>query len=405
MIKIALRPNLIYPVNLIVWMFLRQLLIILITDNFNFSNSLMYTILMFLGELLAGITLFFYQKKHLKKNKVEKKEYFASFASIELIQKDEEDEDIDFVPLDSNCKIMVLIFFSAFFDSVEFLIWTKYIPKFVGLSGSFNSRLGGISTVSCSLLYVFTIKLPILRHQKFSLLITGICLGLIIIFELVYQEINVFLSYIDFVIALGLIFAVQIFVSFVDLVDKHLIEYDYMNPFIVLTFEGIFGTLTTLIFIFVGKDYFKDVRDVYKNNDNFALFVFLLFVFLILCGVVNAFRMVTTKLYSPMTRTLTNYFLNPIYLIYNFTLENDFNTNGKRNIPLFIINLIISIIISILGCVYNEFIVLFFCGLEINTHDQISKRSEKLLYHSELKKLELYEMEDDTLSQEDNFLK
>ena len=33
------------------------------------------------------------------------------------------------------------------------------------------------------------------------------------------------------------------------------------------------------------------------------------------------------------------------------------------------------ILISFFGCVYNEFIILFFCGLERNTHDQVSKRA------------------------------
>ena len=40
-------------------------------------------------------------------------------------------------------------------------------------------------------------------------------------------------------------------------------------------------------------------------------------------------------------------------------------------------NLILSFIISFFGCVYNEFIVLLFCGLERNTHDQISKRADE----------------------------
>ena len=91
----------------------------------------------------------------------------------------------------------------------------------------------------------------------------------------------------------------------------------------------------------------------------------------------NVFKMVTIKLYSPMAKSLTDYFLNPIYLSYNFGLKADFMTKGSRNIPYFIVNLILSFIISFFGCVYNEFIVLLFCGLERNTHDQISKRADE----------------------------
>ena len=75
-----------------------------------------------------------------------------------------------------------------------------------------------------------------------------------------------------------------------------------------------------------------------------------------------------------MTKTLTDYFINPIYLIINY-IEGDFVSNGKQNLFYFLINFILSIIISLCGCIYNEIIVLFFCGLEKNTHHQITKRS------------------------------
>ena len=77
-----------------------------------------------------------------------------------------------------------------------------------------------------------------------------------------------------------------------------------------------------------------------------------------------------------MVQTLLDYVLNPIYLIYYFCAQNDFKKNGKLYVAYFVINIIISIIISFFGCVYNEFIILFSCGLERNTHDQISKRAD-----------------------------
>ena len=82
-----------------------------------------------------------------------------------------------------------------------------------------------------------------------------------------------------------------------------------------------------------------------------------------------------TKLYSPMARSLTDYFLNPIHFIIDFSLGNDFLNKGERNTAYFVINLILSIIISICGCIYNEFLILFFCGLEHETYDQVSKRA------------------------------
>ena len=109
---------------------------------------------------------------------------------------------------------------------------------------------------------------------------------------------------------------------------------------------------------------------IYKKYStwNLVLFTFLLVLYLILCGGRNVFRVITTKLYSPMARSLTDYFINPLYLIYYFAMGKDFLNEGERDIIYFIVNLITSIIISFCGCIYNEFIVLYFCGLETNTH-------------------------------------
>ena len=76
-----------------------------------------------------------------------------------------------------------------------------------------------------------------------------------------------------------------------------------------------------------------------------------------------------------MAKTLTDYILNPVYIIIDFARGKDFLSKENLRIPYFIINLIASFIISICGCVYNEFIVLFFCKLEFNTHDQITRRA------------------------------
>ena len=94
-----------------------------------------------------------------------------------------------------------------------------------------------------------------------------------------------------------------------------------------------------------------------------------------------------------MTVTLSNYFLNPIIMIYNFVSGNDFIIKGNKNFFYFFINLILSFIISITGLVFNEFIVLFFCGLEYNTYKQITKRSTAV--NNEMIELRDNAMDDD----------
>ena len=122
------------------------------------------------------------------------------------------------------------------------------------------------------------------------------------------------------------------------------------------------------------------MNDVYNrtSSSEFALFVALIVLYFLTCGPRNIFRVITNKLYSPMTRSFTDYFLNPIYLFYSFFGQNDFASNSevKRNLY-FSFNLILSIIISFFGCIYNDFIVLNFCGLGFNTYYQITERSKQ----------------------------
>jgi len=367
MIKFALRPNLIYPLQLIIWNLLRKIETILISYLFNFSDSLIYTPLMFLGEFLSGLVIFLYQKKFLKKEEKNPIKFF----SITLIQT----EGTMKYP-DNNFKIFLLIFFVAFFDFIQFMIWTVNVPKFLYISGSIVSRLSGILTLSDALFYYYVLRLQIYKHQIFSLIIITIGLVIVIITEFFFQEINIFLTYSDFIIVLVLTFLCEVLGALIDAIEKYLYEYDFFNPFYTLMYEGIFGFFMSFFYFFI-PNYLEDIKIVYNNNSagRLVLFTFLLLLYIILCGGRNVFRVITTKIYSPMARALTDYFLNPIYLTYDFSLKNDFLKQGERNIPYFIVNLILSFIISICGCVYNEFIVLLFCGLEINTHDQISKRA------------------------------
>ena len=100
MIKFALRHNLIYPLQLIIWNLLRKIETILISNLFNFSDSLVYTPLMFIGEFVSGLFIFLYQKKFLKKEQKQPIKFF----SITLIQTE---ETLNYP--DNNFKIFLLI--------------------------------------------------------------------------------------------------------------------------------------------------------------------------------------------------------------------------------------------------------------------------------------------------------
>ena len=379
-IKFAWRRNLIYPIQLLIWALLRKIDTIILDKLFNFSKNLLFTFLMFFAEFIAGIILFLYQRSFLEKKKTKEK------SKSNLIFKENKIKSPD-----SIIKILFLIFVAGYSDFVEFILSTNYLPKFPDSSGSLDIRLGGILTIFVALFFYYLLKFPLFRHQIFAIMIIGICLIIIITSEYFFQDINIFISYGDFTLKLMIIIIEQFFHSLLDSIEKYVVEYDSLNYFEVLAFEGLFGVIITLIYSFsedfYQKQLIKDISKIYSENTKgmFYFFIFMILIYTVLCGGKNAFRVVTNKVYSPMTKSLTDYFWNPLFLIINY-FEGDFVSGGKQNLFYFLMNLILSIIIDLSGCVFNEIVILYFCDLDKDTHRQVSIRSS-LNYSPELSQL------------------
>ena len=89
----------------------------------------------------------------------------------------------------------------------------------------------------------------------------------------------------------------------------------------------------------------------------------------------NVYKLLSNVLYSPMAKSLAGYILNPFLYIYYYINEDEFTSNGEKNFLYFFINVILAIIISFLGCVYNEFLVLSCFQLNYETYSEISLRA------------------------------
>ena len=382
MIKIATRRNLIYPIQLLFWKIARDVEVIYIAKKFDFKNSLVYTSLMFFAEIFTGLIVYKYQERSVRKNQEESNQIISH---IELIKT-----DVYMLPVDKESKIGLLIFIAALSDYVQFIIRSTVLPKYWKISPSLLNRLGGFITLFGTFFYLYALKIPISKHHKFSLILMSACLFVVVVSEFFFQEINVFLSHGDLLIVLLIALVNLIFDCLLDTIEKYLFEYNFSNPFRVLKLEGIFGSFLSL-FLFLYPGYTEDVPRVYKKTSplEFTLFIFLLIIFLVITGFKNIFKLYTTKVYSPMARAFTDYFGTPIYLLYYYFFENDFDVEGslKRGFY-FGINISLSLVISFCGLVFNEFLVLFCCGLERDTHDQISKRSNNMLELDRISKID-----------------
>ena len=371
LIKLSIRRNLIHLIYLLVWTNIRKVETIIIRQSLGFSASTLYILLMFIGEFLAGLIIYLYQIKFLSIKNTNKNEIL-----IKYIKKKKEDLR---KKRDSMLKQYFLIFICGFFDFFEFTLSMKSLSPFFNLSGSLERRLSGVLTITSSLSLMLVLKYKILKHQKVSLIFLSATLGIIIITEFIYQRIDIFLTYGDLIISILVLFIVHIFTSLIDIIEKYLYEFNSTNQFKVLMWEGIFGIILTSIY-FIYDSPFEKINNSFqeKSVTKKALVVILLIIYVILSGGRNAYRVHVNKIYSPVVETLTDFVLTPFYLIYSFCVKEDFLIDGVINYFYFIINLVASVVTTFFGCVYNEFIILFFCGLEYDTYEAVSRRSKDL---------------------------
>ena len=157
--------------------------------------------------------------------------------------------------------------------------------------------------------------------------------------------------------------------------------------------EGIFSFVLGICYsLFIS--FFTSVQDYINSSKraNLALIILSLLLFMILSALQSVFRAFTIKIYSPMASALSEFILNPVYIILTFVLAEDFKSKKNKNLY-FSINLILTIIISLCGCIYNEFLILFFWGLQYETHREIVFRA--VLSNCELELNDINSCEDD----------
>ena len=231
---------------LIISYLLRRIILIIIDEIFGLNNSLIFFFLMFLGEIIGGLATYYYQRTFLNKNKKDINNLAYKFA-----KRKNELKSADNWP-----KITILIYFASFFDLIEAIILSNVVPKIASLSTTSTLRLCCIITITSSIICSLTLRFKLGKHQIFSLIIMGISLSLIAALEFIYKSEDIYLG--NFIIAYLLIFSHFIFISFTDVIEKYLYDYDFLNPLLILMNEGIFGFITTLLYS-IYQNPFKEI--------------------------------------------------------------------------------------------------------------------------------------------------
>ena len=364
MIKLSLKKNLLYLLAFCISYYARKILSIIIDKAFKFNDPYIFLYMMAFGEIIGGSAIYIYQMNYRRKKKDIK--YFG----IKIIQNKQ------YINAGGSLKKILLLFLASFFDIYEFIIISFYVPKIGKFSPTLDLRLGCITTISSALICIYAFRFKNGKHHNFSLISLGICLFLTVILEIIFKGNDI--PFGIFMLAVFLVFYYLISITFTDCIERYLAYYYFLNPFLILMIEGVFGLIMAILYS-IKSDPLKELFNQYDVNGlgKFILLIFLLILYLILSAVLNAYKIYVNVIYSPMARSITDYLMNPFFNIYYFFAENDF----QQNFAYFFICEIISILIDFFCFVFNEYITLYCFGLDHDTSDTIVKRAMEREMH------------------------
>ena len=268
--------------------------------------------------------------------------------------------------------LYILIFFASYFDFISITYIRFYIPFLNKGENDFLIKdVRSLQICISALLCYFTIKTNIARHQIVSLIIISFCSITLFSTEIIKKENEIT----EKLINLGFTLISCTSRALFDTTEKYLLDYNFIDPFLLLLLEGIicFGLMFSCILIDHNfKIEFEELMNISKKK---YLLIGLFIIYAIFSGMKNIYRIITNKFYSPMTRALAESILDPIFTIYYFFFEIRDEKFTSKFWIYFVINFICSIIMALCSSIYNEFIILYYCGLEYETFFEIRKRS------------------------------
>ena len=384
MLKFGFRKNNFYPLMLLLFIFLRICVDkILKVHPYKKNIDFVISFLIFFSQSLIGgiIFLYYYSKKNKTKNNEQPRKISLTFTQITKVG------NLSFSknkPLDLNnneynkynkFKKIVLIIFASFFNFIGSTIRSSDVINF-GRKEENNSyleiRIRSIQIIISSLLCYFTLRLGTYKHQKLSLIVITIVLIFIITLELVYAS-----NVVNKIISMLICIMSCLSRAFMDVTEKYLFDYDYINILTMLIYEGLIGIFFFIIFFISNKTYQNQGRNILKDMSEFdwslASFILLIILYTIISGFRNAYRVTTNKYYSPMSRALFESTLDPFLFLYNFLslIRDDINYEIWIYFSLVLFGLFV---IAFFSLIYNDFIILNCCGLAYNTYSGINSR-------------------------------
>ena len=345
MLKFGFRNNNFYPLMLLLFIFLRICVDkILKVHPYKKNIDFVISFLIFFSQSLIGglIRLYYYCKRKRMSEKYNQINLtYTQVGAIKLIMNK------SYKPTIKRYKKYLLINFASFFNFIGTIIRSDDVINF-GQKQENNSqleiRIRSVQIIISSLICYFTIRLNIYKHQKLSLIVISFFLLFLIIMELVITS-NIKNK------ILSILICVMSCLSraFLDVTEKYLFDFDYINILSMLIYEGVIGLIFFVIFFSTNSAYQKQGLNILKDMSELG--------------------------WPFMSRALFESTLDPFLFLYNFLTQNTSDGNSGKWIYFSLVVFSLSVI-AFFSLIYNDFIILYCCGLEYNTYKGINSRIE-----------------------------
>jgi hypothetical protein len=148
--------------------------------------------------------------------------------------------------------IILMLFIASYFDFVGTMVRKMYKMLNSANNRTLENRIRSFQIIASALLCYYTIRIDIYKHQKFSLIIIIISLIIIIIIEIIDSKNDGIERYISLLLALFSGFGR----AFMDTIEKYLLEFNYLNPYVITGTEGITCSIFIIIPIILNRQTF-----------------------------------------------------------------------------------------------------------------------------------------------------
>lgn len=274
-------------------------------------------------------------------------------------------------------KIYIIIAMIVILDSVT--VTMQSILSFYSNGEELSIFMKALQLYVTAYLSLYVLNIQLYKHQKLSFFI--ILIGaLTVLIAIIYYEHNDTLSLL--IILISSLISNCFGLAFYNVWQKYIMETEFFSVSKEMMIEGLIGAGVNIVFLLLTTlpcssiggwckfiSIVPNIFDIFTWISKDSMRCFTCFGSVVLSAILNFCFISTNKLYNPSHRPVCDV-LCFVVLQFYYLMTN------KEVDSLYSLKLVGSLFLIIGIFIYNEYVILYMCGLEQNTKKEITLRSQ-----------------------------